>query len=135
LADGVLDAAISARLEANWAPRGEARSQAWIDRCMKPRDGVAQGDEPRPRRKTMVRGAAHEPWPTSRRAARCSISTSASPTSTGCGDHSNLARLADKLAARKSFVDTVPQPEYRAAQSGAGPPKAGLRPLAGQRTQ
>ena len=24
------------------------------------------------------------------------------------GDHSNLARLADKLAVRKSFVDTVP---------------------------
>src|SRR5437870_6330609 len=34
LADGVLDAAIAARLEANWPPRGEARSQAWIDRNM-----------------------------------------------------------------------------------------------------
>ncbi|MES3002243.1 MAG: glutathione S-transferase N-terminal domain-containing protein, partial [Pseudomonadota bacterium] len=33
LADGVLDAAILARLEANWAGRTKAqRSQAWIDR-------------------------------------------------------------------------------------------------------
>src|SRR6266480_4001509 len=33
LADGVLDASILARLEANWAGRGKAqRSQAWIDR-------------------------------------------------------------------------------------------------------
>ena len=35
LADGVLDAAILARLEATWAGRSdEQRSQAWIDRQM-----------------------------------------------------------------------------------------------------
>jgi glutathione S-transferase len=33
LADGVLDASILARLEANWTGRNKAqRSQAWIDR-------------------------------------------------------------------------------------------------------
>jgi glutathione S-transferase len=26
------------------------------------------------------------------------------------GEHPNLARLAEKLAARKSFIDTVPTP-------------------------
>jgi len=36
LADGVLDASISARLEATWAGRTKAqRSQAWIDRQMR----------------------------------------------------------------------------------------------------
>jgi hypothetical protein len=34
--------------------------------------------------------------------------TSASPTSTGAADHPNLAKLADKLATRPSFIDTAP---------------------------
>jgi hypothetical protein len=43
LADGLLDAAITARLEANWAGRSEAeRSQAWIDRHLgKVQDSLA----------------------------------------------------------------------------------------------
>jgi len=109
LADGVLDAAIAARLEANWAPRGEARSQAWIDRNMSRVTASL---------KAMSRGLGEKPWCTG-------LHMSLADIAVGCalfyldfrfshidwrGDHTNLARLADKLAARKSFVDTVPAP-------------------------
>jgi glutathione S-transferase len=109
LADGVLDAAIAARLEANWAPRGESRSQAWIDRNM---SRVAAS------LKSMSRGLGEKPW--------CAgLHMSLGDIAVGCslfyldfrfshidwrGEHPNLARLAEKLAARKSFIDTVPAP-------------------------
>jgi glutathione S-transferase len=109
LADGVLDAAIAARLEANWAPRGESRSQAWIDRNM---SRVAAS------LKSMSRGLGEKPW--------CAgLHMSLGDIAVGCalfyldfrfshidwrGEHPNLARLAEKLAARKSFIDTVPTP-------------------------
>ena len=109
LADGVLDAAIAARLEANWPPRGEARSQAWIDRNM---SRVNAG------LKAMARGLGEKPWCAGPHMTLADIAT-------GCAlfyldfrfahidwrsEHSNLTRLADKLAARKSFIDTVPAP-------------------------
>jgi len=109
LADGVLDAAIAARLEANWAPRGESRSQAWIDRNM---SRVAAS------LKSMSRGLGEKPW--------CAgLHMSLGDIAVGCalfyldfrfshidwrGEHPNLARLGEKLAARKSFIDTVPAP-------------------------
>jgi glutathione S-transferase len=109
LADGSLDAAIAARLEANWAPRGEARSQAWIERNMSRVDAAL---------KAMARGLGEKPW--------CAgLHMTLADIAVGCalfyldfrfahidwrGEHSNLARLADKLAARKSFIDTVPAP-------------------------
>jgi len=107
LADGVLDAAIAARLEANWAPRGESRSQAWIDRNMSRVSASL---------KAMSRGLGEKPW--------CAgLHMSLGDIAVGCalfyldfrfshidwrGEHTNLARLAEKLAARKSFIDTVP---------------------------
>jgi glutathione S-transferase len=109
LGDGVLDAAIAARLEANWAPRGEFRSQAWIDRNMS-RVGASL--------KAMSRGLGEKPW--------CAgLHMSLADIAVGCAlfyldfrfshidwrsEHTNLARLAEKLAARKSFIDTVPAP-------------------------
>ena len=109
LADGVLDAAIAARLEANWAPRGESRSQAWIDRNMSRVSASL---------KAMSRGLGEKPW--------CAgLHMSLGDIALGCalfyldfrfshidwrGEHTNLARLAEKLAARKSFIDTVPAP-------------------------
>ena len=109
LADGALDAAIAARLEANWAPRGEARSQAWIDRNMSRVNAAL---------KAMARGLGEKPW--------CAgLHMTLADIATGCalfyldfrfahidwrGEHSNLARLSDKLAQRKSFIDTVPTP-------------------------
>jgi glutathione S-transferase len=109
LADGALDAAIAARLEANWAPRGEARSQAWIERNMSRVNAAL---------KAMARGLGEKPW--------CAgLHMTLADIAVGCalfyldfrfahidwrGEHSNLARLGDKLAARKSFIDTVPAP-------------------------
>jgi len=54
LADGMIDAAILARLEANWAGRGaEQRSQAWIDRQMSRVHSAIDA---------MSTGLADKPW-------------------------------------------------------------------------
>lgn len=108
LADGVLDAAILARLEATWAGRTEAqRSQAWIDRQLGKIDGALR---------SMSQGLGDKPF--------CSgIHFSLSDVAAGCalgyldfrfpqidwrGSYPNLVRLSDKLALRQSFADTLP---------------------------
>ena len=108
LADGVMDAAILARLEATWAGRSEEqRCQAWIDRQMAKVDASLVA---------MARGLGDKPF--------CSgIHLSLSDLAVGCAlgylsfrfpqlewrtTHPNLARLADKLALRQSFADTRP---------------------------
>ena len=108
LADGVLDAAIAARLEAHWTGRTESeRSQAWIDRQLgKVHDGLA----------AMSKGLADN--------ALCGgIHLSLADIAVGCAlgyldfrfpniawrsDFPNLARLQDKLMQRSSFTDTLP---------------------------
>ena len=108
LADGILDAAILARLEQTWPGRSaEQRCQAWVDRQMhKVHASVA----------AISTGLADKPW--------CSgIHLSLADIAVGCAlgyvdfrfpqidwraPHPNLARLADKLAARQSFIDTRP---------------------------
>lgn len=108
LADGLMDAAILARLEATWTGRTKAqRSQAWIDRQMrKVTDAV----------KAMDRGLGEKPF--------CGgIHLSLADIAVGCAlgyldfrfpqidwraDHPNLAKLMEKLAQRPSFADTVP---------------------------
>jgi glutathione S-transferase len=109
LADGLCDAAILARLEQTWAGRGEGeRSGAWVDRQMTKVHAVL---------KAMGQGLGEKPF--------CSgIHFSLADIAVGCalgyldfrfahidwrGDHPNLARLAEKLASRQSFTDTVPQ--------------------------
>ncbi|MDQ7747007.1 glutathione S-transferase N-terminal domain-containing protein [Hydrogenophaga pseudoflava] len=108
LADGVMDAAILARLEATWPGRSEEqRCQAWIDRQMAKVDAALVA---------MARGLGDKPF--------CSgIHLSLSDLAVGCAlgylsfrfpqlewrtTHPNLARLADKLALRQSFADTRP---------------------------
>ena len=108
LADGVMDAAILARLEATWPGRSEEqRSQAWIDRQLGKVEGALV---------SMARGLGDKPF--------CSgIHLSLSDVAVGCAlgylsfrfpqlewrtTHPNLARLADKLALRQSFADTRP---------------------------
>jgi glutathione S-transferase len=107
LADGVLDAAIAARLEQTWGPREGFRSQAWIARNMSRVDASL---------KAMSRGLGDKPW--------CSgIHFSLADIAVGCalgyldfrfpqigwrGDYPTLDRLATKLAARQSFIDTAP---------------------------
>ena len=108
LADGLLDAAIAARLEASWAGRSEAeRSQAWIDRHLIKIDLAL---------KSMSLGLADKPF--------CSgIHLTLSDVAVGCAlayldfrfqqmawrsSYPNLAKLLEKLALRPSFVDTQP---------------------------
>lgn len=108
LADGVLDAAVLARLEATWDGRTKGqRSQAWIDRQLgKVQAGV----------KAMARGLGDKPF--------CAgIYLSLADIAVGCAlgyldfrfpqiawrsDHANLVKLQDKLMQRASFADTVP---------------------------
>ncbi len=108
LADGILDAAILARLEQTWPGRSaEQRSQAWVDRQLhKVSTSLA----------AIGTGLADKPW--------ClGIHLSLADIAVGCalgyiefrfpqiewrGPHPNLARLAAKLAARQSFIDTLP---------------------------
>lgn len=110
LADGVLDAAILARLELTWNGRSEGeRSQAWVDRQLSRVDAALVA---------MSRGLAAKPWCTG-------IHVSLADIAVGCalgyldfrfpqidwrGRHPNLARLAAKLFARQSFIDTSPTP-------------------------
>ncbi len=109
LADGVMDAAILARLESIWDGRAEGeRSTAWIDYQLgKVRAGL----------QSMAHGLGDKPF--------CSgIHPSLSDIAVGCalgwldfrfpqidwrGDHPALARLHDKLALRPSFAETLPR--------------------------
>jgi glutathione S-transferase len=108
LADGVLDAAILARLEATWPHRSaEQRSQAWIDRQLGKIHAAL---------KSMSQGLGDKPF--------CSgIHFSLSDVAVGCAlgyldfrfpvigwrsDFPNLAKLSEKLAQRQSFIDSKP---------------------------
>ena len=108
LADGVLDAAILARLEANWAGRTKAqRSQAWIDRQL----GKAHASL-----KAMSQGLGDKPF--------CAgIHLTLADVAVGCalgyldfrfpqidwrGPNPNLAKLFEKLSLRASFTDSKP---------------------------
>jgi glutathione S-transferase len=108
LGDGLLDAAILARLETTWAGRSDKqRCQAWIDRQMEKIDATVRA---------MSSGLGDKPF--------CSgIHLSLSDIAVGCAlgyldfrfpqidwrtPHPNLTRLHDKLMQRPSFIDTLP---------------------------
>ena len=108
LADGALDAAVMARLEATWDGRTKVqRSQLWIDRQL----GKVQTSL-----KAMGKGLGEKPF--------CAgIHLSLADIAVGCAlgylefrfahiawrpEYPNLARLQDKLALRPSFADTAP---------------------------
>ena len=108
LADGVMEAAILARLEATWAGRSdEQRCQAWIDRQLGKVDAAL---------KAMSQGLGDKPY--------CSgIHLSLSDIAVGCAlgwlefrfpdiawrsEYPNLGKLLDKLMLRPSFADTKP---------------------------
>ena len=108
LADGVLDALILARLEANWAGRksGE-RSQAWIDRQMSRADAALAA---------MGRGLAEKPWCAGNHFTLADVAVGCTlgyldfrfPQIDWRSRHPTLARRSEKLATRQSFVDTAP---------------------------
>jgi glutathione S-transferase len=110
LADGVMDAAILARLEATWHARGDAqRCQAWIERQLGKVDAALAA---------MSQGLGDKPY--------CAgIHLTLADIAVGCAlgyldfrfpqidwrtRHPNLARLAKKLEARQSFIDSAPPP-------------------------
>jgi glutathione S-transferase len=108
LADGLVDAAILARLEATWTGRTDAqRSQAWIDRQMSRVDATLVA---------LSQGLADKP--------HCAGNLfTLADVAVGCAlayldfrfahidwraAHPNLHKLHDKLAARQSFIDSAP---------------------------
>jgi glutathione S-transferase len=108
LADGVLDASILARLEANWAGRTEAqRSQAWIDRQLSRVHAAV---------KAMSQGLGEKPYCGGNHLSLADIAVGCAlgyldfrfPHIDWRSDYPNLVRLYDKLAARQSFIDTAP---------------------------
>ena len=109
LADGVLDAALLARMESIWTGRAEGeRSQAWIDRQLAKIGHALQA---------MDRGLADKPF--------CSgIHMSLSDIAVGCAlgyldfrfpqidwrtPYPNLQKLFEKLMQRQSFIDCIPK--------------------------
>lgn len=107
LADGVMDAAQLARVEAVWSGRTDAqRSQVWIERQL---DKIQNG------LRAMNQGLGDKPFCTG-------IHMSLADIAVGCAlayldfrfahidwraEHPHLARLQDKLAQRPSFSETA----------------------------
>ena len=109
LADGVMDAALLARMEAIWAGRAESeRSQAWIDRQLGKIDNALRA---------MSLGLGDKPF--------CSgIHMSLSDIAVGCAlgyldfrfpqidwrtPYPNLQKLFEKLMQRQSCIDCIPR--------------------------
>jgi glutathione S-transferase len=108
LADGLLDAAILARLEATWSGRQESeRCQSWIDRQLKKiDDSLAAMDRALAERSNCV-------------GIQISLADIAVGVAVGYldfrfanidwrGRHPNLAALYERLSQRQSFKDTLP---------------------------
>ena len=108
LADGILDAAVASRMERTWPHRADAqRCEAWIARQMSRIDAALAA---------MAKGLADKPY--------CmGIHLTLADIALGCAlgylnfrfpaiawreQRANLAKLADKLATRQSFIDTRP---------------------------
>src|SRR5471032_1615037 len=107
LADGMLDAAVASRLEATWAPRADARCQAWIDR---------QQVRIAATLKSFSQGLGDKAYCVGTHFSLADIAVGCAlgyldfrfPENSWRTDYPNLVRLADKLAARQSFIDTAP---------------------------
>jgi len=108
LADGVLDAAILARLEATWKGRTKAqRSQAWIDR---------QLDKVNAALASMSKGLGDQAYCTGVHFTLADIAVGVALSYLGFRfpeiawreSNPNLAKLHDKLVQRQSFIDTQP---------------------------
>ncbi|GAB1385446.1 glutathione S-transferase N-terminal domain-containing protein [Melaminivora sp.] len=108
LADGVLDAAILARLEATWAGRSEAqRSPAWIERQLgKVAAGMAE----------LEHGLQHGPWLHGSHLGLADIAAGCTlawlefrfPELNWREQHPRLGQLLERLMQRPSFANTRP---------------------------
>ena len=108
LADGVLDAAILARLEATWSGRTDAqRCQAWIDRQLCKVDAAL---------KAMSKGLAEKSYCVGIHLSLADIAVGVAlgyldfrfPEINWREQHPNLHKLQDRLMQRPSFADTKP---------------------------
>jgi glutathione S-transferase len=108
LADGLLDAAVLARLEATWAGRSTAqRSQDWIDRQLGKVDAALQA---------MSKGLAEKPFCAGIHLSLADIAVGVAlgyldfrfPSIQWREPYPTLAKLHEKLTQRPSFVDTMP---------------------------
>jgi len=108
LADGVLDAAILARMEATWDGRPDAqRCQAWIDR---------QLDKVKAALLAMSKGLADKPFCVGIHLSLADIAVGVAlgyldfrfPEIAWRDQYPNLVKLQDKLMQRPSFIDTKP---------------------------
>ncbi|MBQ0959872.1 glutathione S-transferase N-terminal domain-containing protein [Ideonella sp. 4Y11] len=109
LADGLLDASIAARMEAVWPGRSaEQRCDAWIDRQLSRVHSALRA---------MSQGLGDKPFCVGIHMSLADIAVGVAlgyldfrfPDIDWRADHPNLQRLFDKLAARPSFTDTLPQ--------------------------
>jgi glutathione S-transferase len=107
LADGLLDAALLARLETIKREPAQ-QSQAWIDRQMqKVHEALA----------AMAKGLGDQTWCIGNHLTLADIATGCAlgyldfrfPHVDWRGPHANLATYFEKLEKRQSFIDTVPQ--------------------------
>jgi glutathione S-transferase len=109
LADGVLDAAVLARLENTWPGRDGARSAAWVERQM---------SRVRAAIKAMSQGLGDKPWCSGSHFSLADIAVGCAlgyldfrfPQIAWRGDYPNLAKLNARLATRQSFIDSAPPP-------------------------
>jgi glutathione S-transferase len=108
LADGLLDAAIAARLEQTWPGRTDAqRSPAWIDRHLAKIHAAL---------KAMSLGLGEKAWCAGIHFSLADIAVGVAlgyldfrfPQIDWREPYPNLARLYEKLAQRQSFIDTAP---------------------------
>jgi glutathione S-transferase len=106
LADGVLDAGITVRLERTQRP-AKLQSAQWVERQLgKVHNGI----------KAMSAGLGDAPYCTGAQLTLADVAVGCAlgwlsfrfPEITWREDYPNLARLFDKLSERKSFKDTVP---------------------------
>ena len=108
LADGVMDAAILARLEQTWSGRPDAqRCDAWVERQMgKVLAAVA----------AMNQGLGDKAWCSGTHFSLADISVGCAlgyldfrfPAIDWRAEHANLSRHYDKLSVRPSFIDSAP---------------------------
>ncbi|HRP29875.1 MAG TPA: glutathione S-transferase N-terminal domain-containing protein [Burkholderiaceae bacterium] len=109
LGDGVLDAAVLARLEKTWPGRADGeRSNAWVAR-QESRIAAAL--------RAMSQGLGDKPWCFGNHFSLADIATGCAlgyldfrlPHIDWRSPYPNLARLGAKLEARQSFIDSVPR--------------------------
>ena len=108
LADGLLDAAILARLEATWPGRADCeRSSAWIDRQMRAVHSAINA---------ISQGLGDKAWCHGNSFTLADIAAGCAlgyldfrfPQIDWRGSHPNLQKFYEKISARQSFIDSAP---------------------------